>query len=58
MLRRQRRSVTADVWTPCKGALTSREREDISQGHRQDISMCQIAHTLKRSPSTITRALN
>lgn len=55
MLRGQPRPVKADLWTPRKGALTAHEREEISRELSRGISMSQIARTLKRSPSTITR---
>ena len=57
MLRGQPRPVKADVWTPRNGALCANEREDISHGISRGDSMSQIARSLGRSPSTVTREI-
>ncbi len=57
MLRGQPRPVRADAWTPRKGALCANEREDISHGISRGDSMSQIARSLGRSPSTVTREI-
>ncbi len=58
MLRGQSRGPKPDIWIPRKGALTALEREEISIGISQGFSLSEIARSLQRSPSTITREVN
>lgn len=55
MLRGQQRDAKPDTWIPRKGGLTANEREEISHGLARGSSMSQIARSIDKAPSTVTR---
>jgi IS30 family transposase len=59
MLRdKQSRVVKAESWTPRRGNLTARDREEIMLGLHRGESMSAIARQLGRQPSTVTREVS
>ena len=55
MLRGRPRQAKPHIWTPRKGSLSANEREEIFHGLIRGDSMSQIARSLGRAPSTVTR---
>src|ERR1019366_1566558 len=55
MLRGQSREAKPDLWTPPLGRLTASDREEILLGLQRDDSMSEIARSLGKSQSTVTR---
>lgn len=55
VLRGQGRDARPDIWIPRNGALTAKDREEISHGIFCGDSLSQIARSLGKAPSTVTR---